>query len=449
MYCRNCGLLNDDDATHCASCGRWFFRAEIRRRKRPLLAIALILAVVIGIGLLLHGWMADKPGESAPKVEQTVPAATMPASIEAAQILQVLPCANGSVAVLYTDGTVRLSGNDEFAKAVSGWTGVAKLYYREKYIWENGAGRTEISYLGLKEDGTVLTTDGSLSGWSDVKEIYDDWQGVVAVTHDGRVLAEGDWEDPSFLTELTNVEELVIGGAWGCLKKDGTVVFVSDMDGICAYMPQWTNVKELRYSGHGFYVIRNDGTVDAEIEDYFEGLTGAVMVTDWRDWIFGISPDGQLLTHNGGSIYPNTGCMMVDEPGLPYYGEEADIRRFNQVRDIIQSFGLVILNKDGTAEHIGDCPHWELSSWENIESIHALTNYDGDAYYLYGIQRNGSVVRNRYDWQQVEQTVEEQYRGWKLKELYPGKDGMVGLTLDGKLVGDGIYENLDFSVFER
>ena len=47
-----------------------------------------------------------------------------------------------------------------------------------------------------------------------------------------------------------------------------------------------------------------------------------------------ISPDGQLLTHNGGSIYPNTGCMMVDEPGLPYYGEEADIRRFNQVRDI-------------------------------------------------------------------------------------------------------------------
>ena len=270
----------------------------------------------------------------------------------------------------------------------------------------------------LQDDGTVISF-----GNSDNKRLETtSWKDITAVSVCGQTLG---------------------------LKKDGTVVFVSDMDGICAYMPQWTNVKELRYSGHGFYVIRNDGTVDAEIEDYFEGLTGAVMVTDWRDWIFGISPDGQLLTHNGGSIYPNTGCMMVDEPGLPYYGEEADIRRFNQVRDIIQSFGLVILNKDGTAEHIGDCPHWELSSWENIESIHALTNYDGDAYYLYGIQRNGSVVRNRYDWQQVEQTVEEQYRGWKLKELYPGKDGMVGLTLDGKLVGDGIYETVDFSVFDR
>ncbi len=451
MFCRNCGLLNETDATRCVRCGGELSRWDRKSGRIFLLVIALLLAIVIGVGVLLYGMLADKTEEilqEHPKAELTAPVEQM----ETVEIRQVLPCGNGSVAVVYTDGTVRLSGNDEFAAAVSGWTQVAKLYYREQYIWENGADRTEISYIGLKEDGTVLTTDGSLSGWSNVKEIYDYWQGVVAVTHDGRVLAEGGWEDPSFLTDLTDVDVLVPGdlqAAWGCLKKDGTVVFVSDMDGICAYMPQWSNVKELRNSGHGFYVLKNDGTVDAEIEDYFDGLTGAVMVTDWRDWIFGISPDGQLLTHNGGSIYPNTGCMMVDEPGLPYYGEEADIRRFNQVRDIIQSFGLVILNKDGTAEHIGDCPHWEISSWKNIESIHALTNYDGDAYYLYGIQRNGSVVRNRYDWQQDEQTVEEQYRGWQLQELYVGDGGVVGLTPEGKLVGDGIYETVDFSVFDR
>jgi hypothetical protein len=347
---------------------------------------------------------------------------------------------------------VRVSGNAEFAAAVSGWSKVEKLYYRERYIWENGAGRTESCYMGIKEDGSVLATDGSLSGWSDVKEIYYDWQGVVGVTHDGRVLAEGDWQDASFLTNLTNVEALVYGDiqpVWGCLKKDGTVKFVTDGVDLGDYGSQWTNVKELRSSGHGFYVIRNDGTVDAEIEDYFEGLTGAVKIVDHRDWIFGISADGRLLTHNGGSIYPNTGCMMVDEPGLPYYGEEVDIRQYTQVKDIVSFNGLILLNEDGTVAHIGDYPMWDLGSWNNIRTVYGMSGSDGEDTYLYGIREDGSVIMNRYSWHEDAQTVTDHYRGWKLQELYSGNGGVVGLTLDGKLVGDGIYDTVDFSVFDR
>lgn len=447
MICNHCGYQNFSDALYCSGCGQKLPRKKRKSKTGLIIAAVCLLVAGIGIGIAVSGLLFSGTGASG-QAENSF--GDFLGKQEKAEILQVLPAEDGSVAVLYTDGTVRVSGNDGFSAAVADWNQVAKLYYTQKLVWENGAFLDESHLVGLKDDGSVLSTNGAMSDWTNVKEIYSDWQGTVGVTHDGRVLAHGDWEDASFLTNLTDVETLVppdIQASWGCLKKNGTVEFVSDAGNYGEYMPRWSNVKELRNSGHGFYVIKNDGTVDAEIEDYFEGLTGAVMVTDWRDWIFGISPDGQLLTHNGGSIYPNTGCMMVDEPGLPYYGEEVDIRRFNQVRDIIQSFGLVILNKDGTAEHIGDCPHWELSSWKNIESIYALNNYDGDAYYLYGIQRDGSVVRNCYDWQEVEQTVEEQYRGWKLREIYTGTGGVVGLTTDGKLVGDGAYENLDFSVF--
>lgn len=444
MICRNCGSQNYSDATYCVDCGMKFSTKTKKNRIWPVLAGLFLLIAGFGLGALIFGSGLFSGGENG--------AEGLLHPEESPEIRQVLPAEDGTVAVLYTDGTVRIAGNEEFSAAASGWGQVTELYHRQFYTWENGSSGVESYYLALTKDGSVLTTNGTLSHWTNVKALNLHWQGVVGVTHDGRVLAEGDWEDASFLTDLTDVEELLPGSlqaAWGCLKKDGTVVFVSDTEGVCEYMPQWTNVKELRDSGHGFYVLKHDGTVDAQIEEHFDGLTGAVMVTDWRDWIFGISPDGQLLTHNGGSIYPNTGCLMVDEPGVPYYGEEVDIRQFHQVRDIIQSFGLVILNKDGTAAHIGDCPHWELSSWENIESIHALTNYDGDAYYLYGVQKDGSVIRNSYNWQKVEQTVTEQYLEWKLRTIYTGTGGVVGLTTDGKLVGDGAYGNIDFSVFDR
>lgn len=459
MFCRNCGLLNEPDATHCASCGRWLFRAELRRRKRPLLALAFLLAVAIGIGVSIYGMSADKPEEfkqMAAKPEQTAPAVTLPAheqtvpaSKEAVEILQVLPTKNGSVAVLYSDGTVRLSGNDEMAAAVSGWTQVAKLYYRENYTWENGEWLMEACYIGLKEDGTVLTTDGSLSGWRNIKEIYTCVKGFVAVTHDGRVLAEGDWKDPSFLTDLTNVEELVYGDimwTWGCLMKDGTVAFFADTDDVEGSMDNgwgkpWTNVRELRAGPHGFYAIKNDGTVEGDLAENCDGLTGAAKVVEFEDWLFGISPEGQLMTHNGGSIYPNTGDIVVDEPGLPYYGEEVDIRQFTNLKDIIPFGGLTLLNRDGTAKFIGYYD-LDLGSWQDIQKVYGRYS-DEEGLLLYGIRGDGSVIVNWYNGSQ------DQYRSWQLRELYAGTDGAVGLTLDGRLVGDGIYENLDFSVFDR
>ena len=103
--------------------------------------------------------------------------------------------------------------------------------------------------------------------------------------------------------------------------------------------------------------------------------------------------------------------------------------------------GLILLNRDGTADAIGIYPSWDMSAWDNIKTV--CGDWENTA--LYGIREDGSVIVNRYDMETDTQTITDQYRGWKLQNIYPGTGGVVGLTKAGKFVGDGIYENTDFS----
>lgn len=445
MVCKRCGYQNSEDAKYCARCGQWLDQ-EKKSKKNIWIAVAVcVLTVAIGIGTLLFaagnsGGIAGRRGTLETGSQKVTAQIT-------ADIRQVLPIEDGSVAVLYTDGAVRVSGNTQFSEVTQEWRHVAKIYYNNVVDWRDGEYHYETSLLGLTEDGRVLATDGKLSSWNNVKELHFSWQGIVGVTQDGRVLAEG--EDVSFLTDLTNVETLVyseIDDIWGCLKKDGCVTLHGSY--INTDEIRWNNVKELRNSDHAFYVIKKDGTVDGGLEDDQSGLNGAVKIVDYEDWLFGISADGRLLTHNGGNIYTNTGDMMVDVPGASYYGGEVDISQFNQVADIVTSSGLILLNKDGTVDAIGVYPSWDLSDWSNIKKICSMSDADWENITLYGIKQNGSVIITRYNWNRMSQTVTDQYHGWMLQDIYPGNGGVIGLTVDGKLVGDGIYENVDFSVFE-
>lgn len=437
MVCRYCGYQNASDAKYCSGCGRKLHEGGVNKKLLALAAVCLLL-VGVGIGLLIPGKGTND--EKISVVDNDT--AGILSKREAVEIKQVVPMEDGSVAVLYTDGTVRVSGNTNFSEIVSCWSQVSRLYTSRYNILSDGT-----ILAGVTASGEVLTTAGNLSGWSNVKELHFPWQGIVGITHDGSVLTYGDWEDDSFFRELTDVDTLAnVGEEWACLKKDGSVVFNYPYDIEYGYGISWTNVKELRASDHGFYAIMKDGTVEGMFDEVYYGLTGAVKVVDFEDWLFGISVDGRLLTHNGGNIYTNLGDMAVDEPGSPYYGGEIDIGRFGQVKDIVPFSGLILLNKDGTAEHIGESPNWDLTQWRNVRKVCGCYSAEGFTK-LYAIQQDGSVIMHQYDW--VDQTVAAQYRGWKLKDIYAGDEGVVGLTTDGKLVGDGIYEYVDFSVFEQ
>lgn len=371
------------------------------------------------------------------------------------EIKQVLPMKDGSVAALYSDGTVRLCGNDALSKAVSNWQNVEELYYHINYKWTDTGSHKETVLLGLTGEGPVLTTDGSLSGWTNIKELHFTYQSTIGITHDGNVLMEGDaWDDPdaqAALASITNVETLIYSDLCGflCLKKDGTVYRVMEYAYPEVCVKLWDNVKEIRCSGHAFYAIKNDGTVVHDMDDFScFNLTNAVKIVPCNDNLFGLSEDGRLLTHDGGNIYTNTGDMVVKRRGSHFYGGEVDVSQFNQVKDIFSCWGLILLNQDGTATAIGEHPTWDLTGWNNIKTVTGC--YAFENYLLYGIREDGSVIRSQYNLGKDAQITTDHYRRWNLKELYVcGENGAVGLTEDGKLVGDGIYDYLDFTVFDR
>lgn len=374
---------------------------------------------------------------------------------QSVEIKQVLPAEDGTVAVLYSDGTVNAAGNTQLSEAVENWSSVEQLYFQHDSDWINGEFSDESYILGLTKDGSVLSTSGDFSDWRNVKELHCISLGVIGVTEEGRVLVDRAWTDESSKADLAgicDVDTLVhsdIQDIIACLKQDGSVQFVYEY-GYSDPDIRWNGVKEIRDSGHAFYVIKKDGTVDGGLEESYLGLKDAVKIVDYYDWIFGVSADGRLLTHNGGNIFTNLGDWRVDVPGSPenWYTGEVDVSKYNQVEDIVVIFGgLILLNKDGTVDSIGENPSWDLSDWKDIKKVYCTADSNWNTTTLYGIHQDGTVILTRYNREKMVQTVIDAYCGWNLQDIYSGVDGVVGLTKDGELVGDGIYESIDFSLF--
>lgn len=467
MVCKKCGYQNISGSKYCAECGISLITNEVKQGYRAkylkediknhrqlwvVLVVFLFAIIALCTAALLKSILPSEAVEN----NQVLPSEAVennqvPPS-EVVEINQVLPIEDGSVAVLYTDGTVKVSGNDHFSEKASDWSNVTQIYCGPYSETSNG-----ILLVGLTEDGSVLTTESNFPSWNNVDKIRFYCDGVVGITSDGMVLTCGMYETYAnsalidCLTDRSNIKDLVYSStsdSWGLLTKYGDVYLIDGWTD--PYEVQWSNVNELRNSGHGYYVIKNDGTVDGGMDTY-TGLAGAVKVVDYQDWIFGISEDGRLLTHNNGNIYPNTGDMWVGAPGSSVYGEEIDITQFNNIEDIYVLWGLILLNQDGTVDTIGAYNRWDLRNWNGIKKISGFSFSDDKwtMISLYGIKEDGSVIISRYNFNTLVQTVQDYYNGWILKDIYAEEGGIIGLTLDGKLVGDGIYSDLDFSVFDR
>ena len=109
-----------------------------------------------------------------------------------------------------------------------------------------------------------------------------------------------------------------------------------------------------------------------------------------------------------------------------------------------------MLKYDGTVDTVNVDYYWDLSKWENIEKI--VTTY-ADSYaqpQLYGIRADGSVIVANGSYMQESDSVDS-YLGWRVLDLYNEQHsvGVVGITPEGTLVGDGDYANTDFSVLIR
>lgn len=364
----------------------------------------------------------------------------------AGDIAQIIPLDSGAVAVLYTDATVGVAGNDMLASQVSSWENIVQLYL----------GTEEGNLAARRADGTAVSTEYDLSGWRAVKDLFICWQGIAGLTEDGRVLATGHWEtgSPDGWTQIKDFG--IYGEACFGLKYDGSIICTEEelYEDICSLK----NVQKLQVSD-GLYVTLEDGRITSAFWDEpSEELRGAVKFIINGGWPFALSADGRLLAKTGGDewVYNNGDCFTA----LPCENTEEypnvyvrDIR-FQNIKDILYQNALILLKYDGSVDTVNVSHYWDLSKWKDIEKI--VTAYaDGwGTPRIYGIKEDGSVIVAEAGYQQPSVSMED-YLGWRVQAIFSGEDiywsqaGVVAITQDGTLVGDGDYANTDFSVLIR
>jgi len=364
----------------------------------------------------------------------------------AGDIAQILPMDSGAVAVLYTDGTVGVAGNDALAGKVSSWKNVKQLYLG-----------TEENHLAAKmADGTAVSTQYDLSGWRDLKELYISWEGIVGLTENGQVFTVGEWEygNPNGWTEI---HDFYLGD-FACfgLKNDGSVVCTEES--IYMEICSLKNVRQLLVD-NGTYAILEDGSIVSDSCDgsELEDLRGAAKFMTDGGWLFGLSADGRLLARTSDGWVYNNGDYFTDER-RENEEETPNIRlgdiRFRNIKEIFYQNALIMLKYDGTVDTVNVDHYWDLSAWKNVEKLITANADEWGEPRIYGVREDGSVIVADAGYQQKSVNMEN-YLGWQVVDLYSGQNtiwgqtGAVGITQEGTLVGDGDYADTDFSVLIR
>ena len=426
--------IPDPDPTPNHDLERWLREQERKKNnRRTVICVWLITALLLfaagGFALWQSGALktislADKktnpartgfPHIGLPQINTANNGGMKKLPALAGDVAQVEVLYSDAVVVLRTDGTVDVAGDSELAAKAASWDNIVKII----------PGLDSIA--GVRADGSAVCTICDISGWTDIEDLYIHWGGIAGIKTDGTVVTAGTWEEEYDPSGWKNIKKLYDLGGYATigLKWDGTVL-ASDTQNYST-VTGWKNVEEM-YGLEGYQICArlNDGSFVNTIGEDMSGLKGCEKIATDR-FVFGVSLDGRLLTQTG-NLYTNGGEIHV-EPQDPYY-EEIDLSRYTNIRDIVGGPGIIMLKKDGTVDWIDHWTSWDFRSWNQIERIY--TDWYRNAY---GIRKDSSViVANSQDG-----TSQSNYMDWKLKELFIGDGGVVGLTTDGRLVGDGAF----------
>lgn len=247
---------------------------------------------------------------------------------------------------LRSDGTCLSTGSSKSgAHEVSGWTDIVQIVCG-----------SEISY-GLRSDGTILIAGGEpehnaeIETWTQVKKIFTSrgWTTLYALTEDGRVLCSyedyfKDWPDVVSFNYCR-------GESMG-IKADGSVVLDTHRDGFKEQVSEWTDIVETAMSGSGLYAgLQSDGKVvvaasmkDSEYPRKEFRDKDLKEVSSWRDVVH-IEADDELLiglTYDGEVLFAgNAG---------DYTGPEFREFDYGKVVFVHAGTGFILLKEDGTLD---------------------------------------------------------------------------------------------------
>lgn len=334
----------------------------------------------------------------------------------AGDVAQVEVLESGVVAVLRTDGTVDVAGNDAMAAKTASWEHIVKLFPGYDCIG------------GIRGDGTAVCTNWDLNGWTDIQALYFGTNGAAGLRTDGRVLTAGTWEKNYDPTGWTDIRELYLWDTLFGLKRDGTVILSTPWDEMG--VTKWKDVQQLYpLEGHQLCGRLSDGNFVCTFGKA-DGLKDSVKIVSANGVVYGLTADGRVRTQTG-ELYRQDGDLWAEaDPLYPAAFEKIDISRFRDLKDILASDGLIMLKKDGTVSSVNGWISWDFSTWTQIEKL-----YTDGCGSVYGLRKDGSVLVAK-NWGEVQGKAN---LGQNVKELYVSSSGVVGLREDGKLVGEGVY----------
>ena len=319
--------------------------------------------------------------------------------------------------------------------------------YTEVYFDDEG-----VFYL-LHQDGSVsmafASEDGrqsfnsdarqTIEAWTDVKQIVDYAGLCIALRTNGKLVycLDGFYHRESFpeaacsldsITQWQDINSII------CLldpdplflvvvqKEDGSII--SQYGELAGALSELTDLSDLAFEQtRGFHIgfhpvgAGKDGKLKAVYEPYRAWLgktdhIASVQTGGWLDFT-ALKDDGTIVVTDG----------LED---IAY-----EVSRWSGIKEMECSGNdkhiAVGLREDGTVVTTGGA-FPESRNWKGVKQI-LLNPYDYDLpEVLYGLDEDGHILESgndvsHADWQGVE-------------KLYPTKEGLIGLTADGRLLSD-------------
>lgn len=290
------------------------------------------------------------------------------------------------VAVVMDNGKVRLAGTNTCGQCYAFWDGIIAV----------AAGRHHT--VGLKVDGTVVSTMITRDQYDYGQDKVDLWQGIVAIgagdqhtvglKKDGTVLAVGNGQSGQCSVESWRgmIDIAVSNYVTVGLRRDGTVA-VAGAGHHINKIAGWSNIVGIAAAGTQVYGLKADGTV--EVEALSGNDCGQRQVRGWKDIVaiagnefstLGITSKGQIITtrYNGQETHVQTmlnGCNWKDIVAVTVTTRSSTGSRCEG------TYFAAALDKNGRIHMAGDIGECGQGLYNNVRDFLNLQVFNSVDYY--------------------------------------------------------------------
>ena len=275
------------------------------------------------------------------------------------ELNRYIACITTTIVGLKADGTV-VTTDRKLNDAVAEWVDIIDIAYVALSV-----------LVGLKLDGTVVTTNSELTavvaGWSDIVAIACQENIIAGLKANGTVVttasklnaAVADWSD---IVAIACQENIITG-----LKADGTVVTTDSK--LNAAVADWSEVVFVANEKNHLVGLKSDGTVVATermVSEKVKGWSNIISITVEGYNIIGLKSDGTVVT---------TKTEYVAAMG------------WSDIVSIACRINTIVgVKSDGTVLAIGGDKSNHVRNWTNIEAVACST------FRIAGLKSDGTVI---------------------------------------------------------